>query len=125
MPSFSSGKILMQHKKICLKINGKQSVKLKSGSINFKNYFKQLAVPFKIYVDFESVLKRIRSDDKNNASNTKKYQQHIPCSFSKPVVLYRGKNDVNKFIEAILKENEYCKKKKRWKSILLKILSCL
>ena len=124
MPSFSSGKILMQHKKICLKINGKQSVKLKCGSINFKNYFKQLAVPFKIYVDFESVLKRIRSDDKNNGSFTKKYQQHIPCSFtykvvciddkfSKPVVLYRGKSAANKFIEAILKENEYCKKKKR------------
>ena len=30
--------------------------------------------------------------------------------FSKPVVLYRGKDEVNKFFEGILKENEYCKK---------------
>ena len=51
----------------------------------------------------------------------KKYQDHIPCSFaynvvciddkfSKPVVLYRGKNAADKFIEAILKEFDYCKK---------------
>ena len=35
-------------------INDKQSVKLKSDSIKFKSNFKQLAAPFKIYVDFES-----------------------------------------------------------------------
>ena len=75
---------------------------------------KQLAAPFKIYADFESVLKGVQSNDNdNNASYTKKYQEHIPCSFaykvvcnddkfSKPVVLYRGKIEVNKFIEAIL-----------------------
>ena len=39
--------------------NGKQS-------INFKTYFKQLAVSFKIYIDFVSVLKRIRSVNTNN-----------------------------------------------------------
>ena len=39
-----------------LKINGKQSVKLQSGSIKFKNYFKQLAVPSKFYVDLASIL---------------------------------------------------------------------
>ena len=47
---FSSKKVLIEHKTNCLIINGKQTVKLKSGSIKFKNYFKQLAVPFKIYV---------------------------------------------------------------------------
>ena len=44
---------------------------------------------------------------------------------SKPVVPYRGKNVVNKFIEAILKEMKYCKKKKQSKDILIKILLCL
>ena len=33
---FSSEKLLVKHKETCLKINGKQSVKLKSGSIKFK-----------------------------------------------------------------------------------------
>ena len=45
---FSSEKVLPEHKKVCLKINGKQSIKLGNGSIKFKNYFKHLAVPFSI-----------------------------------------------------------------------------
>ena len=28
---FNGEKVLMEHKKVCLKVNGKQSVKLKSG----------------------------------------------------------------------------------------------
>ena len=30
-------------------MNAKKSVELKSGTIKFKNYFKQIAVPFKVY----------------------------------------------------------------------------
>ena len=76
------------HKKVCLKINGKQSVKLKSSSIKFKNHFKELAVPFKIYVDFESILKWIkRNNRKNDTLCTEKYQDHIPCSFAYMYVL--------------------------------------
>ena len=41
---FSSERVLAEHKETCLKIKGKQSVKFRSGSIRFKNYFKQLAV---------------------------------------------------------------------------------
>ena len=85
-----------------MKINGKQNVKLKSGSIGLKNHIKQLAVLFKIYADFECNVKGVKSNDKNNASYTKKYQDHIPCSFAykvvciddkfgKPVVLDKGK----------------------------------
>ena len=44
---FSSEKVLIEHGENCLIINGKQSVILKSGSISFKNYFKQLPVRFK------------------------------------------------------------------------------
>ena len=51
----------------------------------------------------------------------KKYQGHIPCSFacklvcvddkfSKSIVVLRHENAAFKFIEAILKEFEYCKK---------------
>ena len=40
---FSSEKVWIEHKENCLIINGKQSIKLKGGSIEFKNYFKQLA----------------------------------------------------------------------------------
>ena len=36
-----------------LSINGAQSVRLENETIEFKNYFKQIPAPFKIYVDFE------------------------------------------------------------------------
>ena len=109
--------------KTFLKINGKQSVKLRSDTIKFKNHFKQLAVPFKTYVDFESILKWIKRNNRKN---------NIPCSFSykvvcvdnsfnKPVVLCRRKNAINKFIEAILKEYCYCRQIVN----LIKIFSCL
>ena len=48
---FSSEKVLEKHQKVCLKINGTQSVKLRSGSIKFKNNFKRLVVPLNIYAD--------------------------------------------------------------------------
>ena len=99
---FSSEKILIEHKENGLVINGEQSVKLKKVSISFKNYLKELSVPFKIYADFECILKEVKSSDKNNSSYTEKYQDHVSCSFankvvcvdnkfSKKVVLYRGK----------------------------------
>ena len=126
LQGFSSENFLMEHKENCLIINGKQNVMLGKGSISFKNYSKQLPAPFKIYADFECILsgtlsKGVKSRDKNNGSYAEEYQDHIPCSFaykvvcvdnkfSKDVVLYRGKNAVYKFIEAILKECKYCKK---------------
>ena len=117
---FSSEKVLQDHKENCLITNGKQTVKLKSGSINFKSHFKQLAVSFKMYADFKCNVKGFKSIDKNNSSNTEKHQDRIPCSLaskvvcidnksSKSVVLYRGKNAVYRFIEATLIERSYCK----------------
>ena len=112
---FSSKKILTEHKEVCLSINGAQSVRLEKGTIEFKNYFKQIPVPFKIYTDFECNLKSVE----NYGGSWKKYQDHIPCSFAyklvcvddeftKPIVVFKGENAAYKFIEAILKE--YCKK---------------
>ena len=80
---FSSEKVLQEHREVCFEINGKKTVKLKSGSVKFKNPFKQIAVPFEIYADFESLLKGVQSNDRNNnTSYTEKYQKHIPCSLA-------------------------------------------
>ena len=54
-------KVLIKHKENCLSINGKQSVKLEKGIIEFENHFKQMPIPFKIYVDFECNLKGVES----------------------------------------------------------------
>ena len=118
-----------------MKINGKQAVKLRSGLIRFNNYFKQLAALFKIYADLECNLEKVHINKRgNDTSYTEKYQDHIPNSFgykvvcaddnlSKTIFLYRGKNAVYKFIDAVLKEDDYCKR--WWMNILIKILSCV
>ena len=46
---------------LVVKINGAQSVRLEKGTIEFKNYFKQIPVPFKIYADFECNLRSVES----------------------------------------------------------------
>ena len=115
---FSKKNVMIKHKEDCLSINGVQSVKVEEGTIEFENYFKQIPVPFKIYADFECNLKNVECYE---GTYTKKYHEHVPCSyaykvvciddrFSKPIVVYRGKNAAYEFIKAILKEYKYCKK---------------
>ena len=108
-------------------------IKLEKGFIEFKNYSRQIPVPFKIYADFECLLKNIDCDVHNDCfSYISKYQDHIPRSFfyklvcvndkfSKDLVLYRGKNAVFKFIQCIFKEYDYCRKvmKKHFDEILI------
>ena len=80
-----------------------------------------MPAPFKIYADFECIIKSVKNNEKTSGSYTKKYQDHIPCSFayklvcvdnkfSKPVVLYRGENAAYYFIKMMLEEFGYCKK---------------
>ena len=111
---FSSEKVLKEHKEDCLMINGKQNVKLGCS--------REIPVLFKIYADFESVLKNCDVGiDSQCFSYTKKYQDLVLCGFaykvvciddkySKDIVLYRGKTAVFKFIDMILKEYGYCRK---------------
>ena len=68
-------------------LNGKQNVKLESGFISFKNYSKQTPAPFKIYADIAYILKNVDSSINNNGiSYTKKYQDHVACSFAYKIV---------------------------------------
>ena len=76
---FNSESVLIKHKENCLSINGKHSAKLENGIIKFENHFKQIPVPFKIYADFECTLRGVESYE---GSYTKRYQDHIPCSFA-------------------------------------------
>ena len=112
---FSKENVLIKHKEDCLSINGKQSVQLEEGTIEFQNYFKQIPIPFKIYADFECNPESVESYE---GSYTEKYHDHVPCSFaykviciddkfSKPIVVYRGQNAAYEFIKAIFKEYKY------------------
>ena len=52
---FRSESMLIKHKKDCLSINGKQSVKLEKGITEFENYFKQIPVPL-LFLKFILIL---------------------------------------------------------------------
>ena len=68
---FSSKNVLTEHKEDCLIINGKQSVKLEKGTIEFENYLKQIPVPFKVYADFECNLEGVESYEGSYTKNIK------------------------------------------------------
>ena len=120
---FNSENVLHKHKESCLIIKDKQNVELSGGYVSFKSYSRQMRVPFKIYADFECIFTKSKKSDKDikeDSSWSMKIQDHIPCGFgykvvciddkfSKDVVVYRKKDSVNKFIETILHEYEYCK----------------
>ena len=56
---FSGENVLIKHKEDCLIINDIQPVDVEKGTIEFKNYFEQLPVSFKIYADFECNLRDV------------------------------------------------------------------
>ena len=114
LQNFTTKEILNNHKERCLLINDTQAVKYETGIIKFKNYEKQIPIPFKIYADTECLLKRINIDEGNY---TKLYQKHFPNStaaklvcidnrFTLPTNIFEGKNCINKSIKWIFTQQE-------------------
>ena len=68
---FSSKNVSTEHKKVCLSINGTQSVRLEKGALKIKNYFKQIPVPFKICADFDCNSKSVESYEGSYSKNIK------------------------------------------------------
>ena len=122
---FYSEDDLEAHKGDCLIINGTQRIEMpKPGSkVQFHNYQNQLPAPFVIYADFEALTRKIDScSQRGDKSYTQAYQKHEACGFgykvvchydqkySKPAVIYRGKNTVPKLYQNLTEEVLYCKK---------------
>ena len=60
---FKSESILTKHVYNCLTINGKQAINMpkeRENILKFNNFYKQQAVPFVIYADFEAITKRFK-----------------------------------------------------------------
>ena len=121
---FSREDVLTEHIKNCLSINGKQAIKMpeKGQHVSFRNYHKQIPIPFVIYADFEAITEKVHGCLPNNEkSYTQAYQKHIDCGygyklvchyddkFSKPVQVFRGENAVYNFMEKMIEEVEWCK----------------
>ena len=84
LQAFSAEEILKRHIKDCLKINGKQKIKMpkKGQYIKFKNFERKIKSPFMIYSDFESILVPEDNGKQNpNESYTSKNQEHVACSY--------------------------------------------
>ena len=74
---------MIKHKEDCQSINGTQSVDEEEGIIKFENYSKHSK--FKIYADFECNLQDTAIYE---GSCTKKYHDHVPCSYAYKICLY-------------------------------------
>ena len=117
---FSSERVLLNRKEICLEIKGKQALKMPEigSKIDFKNFKKQLQVPFVIYADFEAITEPIHgcqpSNQKSFTEAYQKYTDSVVCcyddKYTKPIQYYRGEKAVYKFMESMLNEVKYCKK---------------
>ena len=83
LQNFATKEILNNHKERCLIINETQAVKYETGIIKFKNYDKQIPIPFKISADTECLLKRI---DIKGGKHTTLYQKQIPNSKGEKLV---------------------------------------
>ena len=114
LQNLTTKEILNNHKERCLLNNETQAVKYETGIIKFKNYEKQIPIPFKIYADTECLLKRINISE---GKYTKLYQKHISNSigaklvcidnrFTLPTIIFEGENCINKFIKWIFRQKE-------------------
>ena len=87
-------------------------------NVEFRNFHKQIRVPFVIYADFETINKKMELEHMNEGSSTTHLVEFEACGYSyqvvctndkytKPPVVYRGKNAVDGFLEDLLKEETY------------------
>ena len=83
LQNFSTEEILNSDRERFLLINETQADKYKTGKTKFKNFDKQIPIPFKIYVDSECLLKRVNI---NEGGYSKLYQKHIPNSIGAKLV---------------------------------------
>ena len=108
---FSCRNVLTKHKYVCLSINSAQSVRLEKGTIDFKNYFKQIPVPFKIYADFECNLKSVESFKGSFLKNIKitflvillTNPICVDDEFTKPIVVLEVKTVLINLLKRFLK----------------------
>ena len=120
---FTREDLLIKHKNDCFNINGIQKITLPNkynNTLKFENYYKQLPIPFVIYADCESLLKKIDTVSKlNTSSYTEEKQVHEACSFgyklvccyddkySKPIKINRGENCTEWFMKELLNLSQY------------------
>ena len=132
---FSRADLLVDHKKYCNGVNGRPTriVMPEEGEniLSFQNFKKQMKMPFIIYADFEALVRKIQSCERERmqTSYTEKTERHEACGYSYLVVksdgevvgsnTFRGENAVGKFLIDILQEEEKIRESLATKSRLI------
>ena len=88
LQNFTTKEILNNHKEGCSLINETEAVKYETGISKFKNFDKQIPMPFKIYKDTKWLLIRINMKE---GKYTKLYQKHRPNSIRAKLVCIDNK----------------------------------
>ena len=79
---------MTEDQEACLSINAAHSTRFEKGTTEFKNFLKQIPVPFKVSADFECNLESVKSYE---GSYSKKYQDYIPYFFAYKLVCVNDK----------------------------------
>jgi hypothetical protein len=108
---FSREDLLTKHKEDCKGINSDATrieMPKEESTITFKNYHKQMPVPFVVYADFESIIKpyKEKAGDKTEIKT-----KHEACGYGYKIVrydgtqmqtrIYRGEDAAEKFLKSL------------------------
>lgn len=122
---FIRSDLLNEHRPYCNKFDFQKVEFPKQGNdiISFKDFDKQIPVPFVIYADFEAFARKVDTclpdPDKSSTTHRTKFEacgySYIVVStnerYTKSPVVYRGDDAVQHFFDDMLKEEEYIKEK--------------
>ena len=116
---FVRKQLLDDHTRLCYEQRTQRITFPRDATVRFTSIQRQLRAPFIIYADFECYTTRIHTCMNNPAcSNSTAYQLHEPSGFcyvvvsaadkfTKPAVVYRGKNVVETFLNHLHDEINY------------------
>ena len=98
LTGFSRADLLENHKKYCSGVNGRptriEMPEEGKNTLYFKNYHKQMKVPYVIYADFEALVRKIPGcelgPESKKKSSTEKTEWHVACGYSYIVVRSDG-----------------------------------
>ncbi|MES9902420.1 MAG: hypothetical protein ABW168_07025 [Sedimenticola sp.] len=124
LQGFTSERVLENHLNYCAKYECQHTtfpVKGVNDEIKFKEHWKRLRIGYVIYADFETFCQPVDTcyPEAGKSSTTKitnlepnSFGYKVVCvndEYSRPTVIYRGRNAVEKFIECMLVEEERIK----------------
>ena len=116
LQNFTTEEILNKHKEKCIIINGTQRSTYKSQTTEFKNYDRQIPIPFKIYADIECFNKKVNIKKGKSTTFYSKYEPNsigaklvcIDDRFTQLTKIFFGRNCINQFLQWVFKIKPLC-----------------